>query len=172
MESEFDKNLRNILTYENPVKLQEKIKGDLDRLKADGAKDPAAMLTPCLILSNINEFTGNIKVAAEGYRQCITLDPNSAFAHFHLGCCLYLMMDFSQSIASFERALALDSNYRMAYFWIGRAHTSLADYAHAVEAYEKLVQSHPHWTTVWFRLGRLMRSAVNWRRRCNVMNGL
>ena len=75
------------------------------------------------------------KQAENAYRKALSLDPNSAKAHYGLGNTLAAQQDVGNAIREYERALKLNPALKGIHFALGALYESIGQLPRALEEY-------------------------------------
>ena len=91
--------------------------------------------------------------AADEFRRCIKLAPDSATDHFNLALVLMRAAKYEESLAALEKARRLDPNLLAAYYAEGITYKRLEKYDQAIESLQHVIKHDPHWMGAHYNLG-------------------
>ncbi len=100
---------------------------------------------------------GNVKAAAELYRQATTLPGAPVQAFFNWGNALHDLGRFDQAQSAFEAALKLDSGFVPARLQLARCAARLDELARARTQFETVVTQDAGNFSAWLELGHVLR---------------
>jgi tetratricopeptide (TPR) repeat protein len=101
---------------------------------------------------------GRYVEAAEGFRNAVTVEPDSVPARVNLGSALGQLQDVDGAIEQFLEALVLDPDNRTALFNLGALHASQGRHEEAILHLTRLLELTPDDLEARATLGREMRS--------------
>jgi len=96
---------------------------------------------------------GQLKEAAEYYRQTLILQPDYIEAHYNLGVTLYDLGRLEEAAASFSRAITLQPAYAEAHCNLANIFMTQGRLDEAVGSYRKALSLKPDYTDAHYNLG-------------------
>jgi tetratricopeptide (TPR) repeat protein len=99
--------------------------------------------------------TGENGKALEAFNSCIINDYSFIDAHLEKGILLYGERQFTEALATFEKARAISNTNADAYFWTGKTYEALNRVPEAIEFYKKALGLDGNITEAQDRLNKL-----------------
>lgn len=99
--------------------------------------------------------TGENGKALEAFNNCIINDYSFIDAHLEKGILLYGQQQFTEALATFEKARAISNTNADAYFWTGKSYEALNKVPEAIEFYKKALGLDGSITEAQDRLNKL-----------------
>ena len=98
----------------------------------------------------------NLVAAERQFREALSIMPNFAFAHYHLGIALQAQGKEEEARASFERTLRLKPDHALAHVNLGASFYRLRKVDKAREQFEQALRYDPDFIQAHFNLGNVL----------------
>lgn len=98
----------------------------------------------------------NLAAAEQQFREALSIMPNFAFAHYHLGIALQAQGKEDEARASFERTLRLKPDHALAHVNLGASYYRLRKVEKAREHFELAIRYDPEFIQAHFNLGNVL----------------
>ena len=109
-----------------------------------------------LNLANAWLLQGEAANAAREAGEVLQLNPNSAAAHYVLGCAQLRLSKFEEALKELQMAHDIDPSVAAASFQLGRAHMELGHFAEAVDAFGEAIQLQPDHAAAHYALSQVL----------------
>ncbi len=103
----------------------------------------------------INSDNAEYSEAVDEFKHAITLKPNYAEAHYHLGNAFFNLHRYEESLVAYKQAVKLKPNYADAHFSLGILSSMLSNNNDAIKAFKKVLDLQSNNSNAAFSLGNV-----------------
>ncbi len=103
----------------------------------------------------VNSDNAEYSEAIDEFKHAITLKPNYAEAHYHLGNAYFNLHRYEESLVSYKQAVKLKPKYVDAQFSLGILSSMLSNNNDAIKAFKQVIKLQPNNSKAAFSLGNV-----------------